>query len=784
MQKYSITNKNLQTRIQEYTLFSSRPPYMLNSADVGNGYLEFYLNNPHNFVNGENISVNFTTINLANNIPISLRPKVMIGLVLGNTTTIPPQSPRYFWAYETDPTMWYRMDNNRMLEGYLDTIENTLDNSKIIDDETAWRESFRTFKVEISGNRVKEEHSNTWQEFTSNPITISCGTLSGVSISYTCVIDDTYFRIPYIELKREVNIIKSTWDTENQNFIITTDYGYDYGKGDWIEKSEDGIPLSKLNNNIGTTPEYKLCMNVNYSPSFYIPQSNFPIIANNDLFAYHNEIIKTERDTHRYCDLSIELEDPPCFENQIEYKFILKHDNPTIQRIELNCAGENYSNGIHFLGFSQPGAEGYFVTQDGVVTDIVLTNGGGYTTKPNVNLSTPCNGTGAMATAVMLRDEFINISDMFLIYNKEYLTFYKTIANYSININLSQDYTSDLMRTEFNQKFVEIETERAINPILDNERIRFEPVFRVVTGMGVNSVFRYVPINKINYQFYFNVNKPLNPTDEHKITKLMELGYTDNDVLYKKKRLARTFCRQTFYNNFNPTQYKLECFNSVFVNIDMLYTNYILNISNVSGNDINGIAMLADNMATEFNVFNPLLEKITNNYVKGGVTTMVEYIQSSSSEGYYLYLFGEEYKQLTPQDLYMKMEFNNALDGKRTLFFNRPNNNVSLNNVFFEQNVGGIRSRQHMYTDITVRGAKVRWNNTFKVYDELTEAQLERNEPFEVRYFWYPTIFTIPRINITNGETTIDPASPGSYPPNIEWDSSKLIIKFYEANIA
>jgi len=791
MQRYTITNKDLETTIKEYSLFDNT----FNSAtDEGNGYLEFYLKYPHNFIEGETINVNFKDINLANDIPISLRRKVMIGLAIGNTTA---QPIKYFWCYEDDISMWYEIPISGVLTGYLDTIEDYIDNSKISDDTTTWEKTFRTVEIDINGNKIKEKRSNTWQELTSNKISLDCGIASGMSIAYTCVLLDTYFRIPYIDLKTDVNVIKSGWDDENKEFTVTTDYGYDYSKSEWFDKLKDDVEN-----------EYELCMNVSYTTPFYIQQSNniLPFINNNtnNLFSYHEETVKNEINKIIYCGLSITLKES-CFDNEIEYDFILNyHDNNHgIQRIELNCTGENYVDGSYDLKFEPVGAaQGYYTVKDGMVMDVVLISGGSYVNiTPKVDL-TSTTGAGAMASAILFKDDFINITDMFLRYKKEYLTFYKTISNYSINVSIGQDFTLDSIRTELvNTKFIEVETEKAINKILDNERIRFQPVFRTTQNFNTSTgqpiiINRYYPINWISYQFHFNDKNKL-PEKEHdiEITKLIDLGFNDNDVQYKKKRLSRTFCRHSFYNGFNPTQHKLECFNSVFINIDMLYSTYILNIASVSGNEINSIPMLSDKMTTEFNIFNPLLEKFVNIYKDTSTATTketpVEYIQTSSSEGYYLYLFGEEYKQLKPQKLYMKTEFNNALSGKRTLFFNRGHSKVPLNNIFFEQN----GERQYMYTEIEVCGVKVKWDNVRKVYREARET----DNTFEVKYFWYPVLSNYPRINEINNRGTVmnTPFQDTKY-ENIEWgnklvnkgdgktyieDPNKLIIKFYEANV-
>ena len=812
MQRYEITNKNLKREIKEFSLYENGLEYP-NSADESNGYLEFYMNAPHHFINGEEISVNFNKINLANNIKISLRPEIMIGLVLGDDK----KPPKYLWCYENDTTLWYEIfeteivtttvnnittyteniktnpiskGKNGVLDGYLDSIESTVDNSKIYDDTTPWKKTFRTFRITISndGKQVKELHSNTWQDLTTNNITLDCGFFCGLSIAYTCLVSDTYFRIPYIDLKRDVNILRTVWDLEKKEFIITTDYGYDYTRNEWVDK--------KLSNDMGN--KYELCMNVSYIPSFYIPQStfsesNYPIRDVKKLFSYHDETIKTKTNKIGYDNLSITLENP-CYNDGIEYKFTLNDNKKGVRRIELNCAGEGYKDGIYDIGFKYDFAvdvtkipQGYFTVKDGMVMDIVLTKFGEYEIVPKIDFSSAPLGGGAMATAIMYRDDFSNISEMFLIYKKEYLSFYKTIANYSVNINISQDYTLDSMRTDLLDRFIEVETEKAINPILDNERIRFEPVFKTTQ----NNKTVYYPINRINYQFHFNKEEGGVWVSDDNITKLLKLGFSDNDVLYKKKVLSKTFCRQSFYNNFNPTQYKLECFNSVYINIDNLYSNYILNISNVSDNPINGIQMLGENMNAEFTVFNPLLEKFTNTYRRNNIETTVEYIQSSSSEGYYLYLFGEEYKQLIPSKLYMKMEFNNARNGKRTLFFNRKPENVNgvkLNNVFFKSG----NSKQYMYTEIIVCGVKVKWNNTRKYYEQVTNE----NDVFEVKYFWYPVVEKYPIINFVDEiGTTLQPSEFKSIGyPNIFWgnktdkngyimDPDILTMKFYEAII-
>jgi hypothetical protein len=702
----------------------------------------------------------------------------MIGLSVAGVNN---EEPGYFWCYENDTTLWEKVipenetGNIYILQNYFDSIEDTEE----------WNKTFRTFRINIStdGNKIKEMHSNTWHDLTYNPIRLDCGMFSGVSIAYTCVVPDTYFRIPHIELRRDVNMLHFAWDDKNENFIIKTDYDYDYVTNEWIDKLKDDT---------GTDSEYVLCADVSYIPSFYIPQDNtfgdnFPVFKTDDLMIYHNEYIRNQTLNITYCDLTVK-NIIPCSNNAIEYEIILRNDRTQIQRIEINCAGAGYTDGIYDLKIPEPengvqAATGYYIVQNGMVSNIVLTNhGNGYTTAPKIELSNG-GGDGAMATAVLFRDDFMNITDLYLRYKKEYLRFYKTVAGFSVNINLNRDYTMDLMRTDNIRKFIDVETEKAINPISDNERVRFEPVFRAKTGTN-NHV--YFPVNRILYHFYFYKGMESDTityhyggnNDENLPTRLHVLGFTDSDVMYKKKRLAKTFCRQSFFNNFNPTQYKMECFNTIFFNIDNFYTNYVLNINNISGNRVNNIVMIGENMNCEFSVFNPLLEKFTNTYKN----TVVEYNQTSSSEGFFLYLFGEEYKDLIPSDLYMKMEFNNALTGKRTLFFNRPSTvPVRLDNVFFEQ--GGVR--QYMYSNVIASGVKVKWDNVKKSYMESTPSQIADGD-FEVKYFWYP-VTDYPIIEFEKGKPSITKDGiPSVNYPNIYWNADepdKLIMKFYEARV-
>lgn len=127
------------------------------------------------------------------------------------------------------------------------------------------------------------------------------------------------------------------------------------------------------------------------------------------------------------------------------------------------------------------------------------------------------------------------------------------------------------------------------------------------------------------------------------------LGFTDEDVYYRKKKIEKSFLRLSFYNTNDPFSQMLLYYSTIFLDSGELYTKYIANVNNPN-KDINTplvrqTGFNENNLTLSFNVSD-------------------RYNRYKSSEGFYLYLFPDGVKNGESRKIYMKAEFNHAGNGK------------------------------------------------------------------------------------------------------------------------
>jgi len=297
------------------------------------------------------------------------------------------------------------------------------------------------------------------------------------------------------------------------------------------------------------------------------------------------------------------------------------------------------------------------------------------------------------------------------------LKLWKDISSYRIEFNFDNDFSVNAGRDEvYNSQFIEEEKKNSINPILDNERVRFEPYWK-------NGDDDFTKINHIKFSLVFLGEKPDKWTDESEDppqdpTKWKFLGFTDDDIKYQKLRLKKTFIRLSFYNDPNPTKYLLEHWSTVFVDINLMFSDYIYQLNNMSGINYDKVPIqkYKDPYTGEetegndiiFHVFNPYIKEVERipppdydptPYRKDGLFEM-DY--SGSGDGYYIYLYDpwgvkcgninrlppcyNGYRDQVPNPLYLKLEFNNAKTGKRNLFFSsKETAGCDMDNVFLNK---------------------------------------------------------------------------------------------------
>jgi len=173
--------------------------------------------------------------------------------------------------------------------------------------------------------------------------------------------------------------------------------------------------------------------------------------------------------------------------------------------------------------------------------------------------------------------------------------------------------------------FVETEVEKAINPILDYEKVRFLPT--TLTGIHVDEIT-------------YNINIS-GATDYGAI------GFTDDDIRFERNNFKYTFLNLGFYDTDNPLNQRLITDITLFSH---LTPNDLLPSGTLG---IPGQPKPAAQIPLSFVVSNPILNP------------------RGFAEGYHLYDYKDELNIGDTKYLYMRASFKNAKTGKSINLMNQ-----------------------------------------------------------------------------------------------------------------
>jgi len=150
------------------------------------------------------------------------------------------------------------------------------------------------------------------------------------------------------------------------------------------------------------------------------------------------------------------------------------------------------------------------------------------------------------------------------------------------------------------------------------------------------------------------------------------LNFTDNDILYQKSKVGKSFLRLLFYDTDDPKTQSLLAMSTVFFDSDKLYKHYLDN-ANPDTHDDYGFVNISNGEYTEYCG----VEKEPYYLGDDGIFTYNEdfrisatftiknmFEEDRSSEGFYLYLFKEYTSNLHERNIYLKIQFNHAGEGK------------------------------------------------------------------------------------------------------------------------
>lgn len=295
-------------------------------------------------------------------------------------------------------------------------------------------------------------------------------------------------------------------------------------------------------------------------------------------------------------------------------------------------------------------------------------------------------------------DRFIDLEKQSLLAS---INIYKENNFLNIKIPYSNNFGNNLFQEELvNDNFVEREEEKAINPIVNMEKYSFSPV--CISKYNYETIpIEFMPATEIEFNFHFrdrsnssnwvstdsnywnsyiyNSNKNcleyrysnrFYSNDQSDL--IGYLNFTNEDVLYQKNKLKKSFIRLLFYDSRDIKTQKLLFYSTVFLDSGVLYGKYTNNINTegyVSKTGVTGLTGIDVNY--EYNPTNNIDTVDETKRLSTRISIYDKYNSSSCSEGFYLYLFAETASLYTPKKIFMKVEYNHAGYG-RTIPFTMP----------------------------------------------------------------------------------------------------------------
>ena len=295
------------------------------------------------------------------------------------------------------------------------------------------------------------------------------------------------------------------------------------------------------------------------------------------------------------------------------------------------------------------------------------------------------------------------------------LTLYCDTTYFNVSIPLTSIQGGNPLQDDLVERdFVERKTEELINPIVDMEKDVYVPKY-LSNGKYTGAKTQFKPIDEIRINLHFRTRNedtwkvndgynlvntkdtldnwfvtdfyPYNEIDDK--DKLQEtsdimglLYFTNDDIFYQKQKVGKSFVRLSFYDTPDPNTQSLLCNSCVFFDYHSMFKTYMdnsqknINFYCVAGEENSGVK------ANKISVKTELLEGATKtesgtpaideeHRVSSRLTIKNKYETTTSSEGFYLYIFREYSENLRPKPIYMKVEFNHAGIG-RTIPFTVP----------------------------------------------------------------------------------------------------------------
>lgn len=239
-------------------------------------------------------------------------------------------------------------------------------------------------------------------------------------------------------------------------------------------------------------------------------------------------------------------------------------------------------------------------------------------------------------------------------------------GNLRVSVPIAEDFATNAFAEDAFNSFAESRKNRAVNEIIDYEKMKFTPCYRGSNGkiQLYNSIKFNInlrdrkgsedwTVNDENYWFAYNTisqsgrlkktNKNVSGADI-----ISSLDFEDNDIYYQKNKVKNTFLRISFYNSNDRKTQQLLYSAKLYLDSGRLYGKYIKDVENRPESK----GMVVDDWG------------LGENGLYVDFTCSSSYDTGNTSEGFYLYLFPSNLNEETKGGtIYMKAELNNSKYG-------------------------------------------------------------------------------------------------------------------------
>lgn len=223
---------------------------------------------------------------------------------------------------------------------------------------------------------------------------------------------------------------------------------------------------------------------------------------------------------------------------------------------------------------------------------------------------------------------------------------------------------SDIIKT----KFIDVEVNNSINPIVDWEQGRFSPVKDLVTPL--NNL-----IDSITYSLQL-----LDSSNNYTNSTYADAGFNDIDIKNRKNGFKKSFLRLNFYDSDNIAKQKLVAFLIIYPRIDDKF---------FASTNLPSKSFFTPQGSTPWGTINPV-KQINLEFTVGDSLKD----RRKDGEGFFFYYYKDEVNGTTPKELFMKASFNNAKTGKVTRLIS-TNNKVTIDKLNTPTNGTTLKNNTH-----------------------------------------------------------------------------------------